>query len=153
MKTMNWKKALLMALCVVLIAAAALFAAGHFGKQEDPRTPNEALAVAIPVADGAAVGQGERAFTFAIVDKAGAQTTVAVSTDKTTVGDALVELGLIEGEMGPYGLYVKKVNGIAADFDADGTYWAFYIDGTYGMTGVDKTDIMPGSTYMMKVEK
>ena len=98
MKTMNWKKALLMALCVVLIAAAALFAAGHFGKQEDPRTPNEALAVAIPVADGAAVGQGERAFTFAIVDKAGAQTTVAVSTDKTTVGDALVELGLIEGE-------------------------------------------------------
>ena len=70
-----------------------------------------------------------------------------------TVGDALLEHNLIEGEDGDYGLYVKKVNGITADYDADKTYWAFYIDGEYAMTGVDATDVEAGKTYTFKVEK
>ena len=45
------------------------------------------------------------------------------------------------------------VNGITADYNVDGTYWAFYIDGEYAMTGVDVTDITAGSAYAMKVEK
>ena len=55
--------------------------------------------------------------------------------------------GLIEGEDGPYGLYVKKVNGIVADYDVDQSYWAFNINGEYAMTGVDVTDIVDGDTY------
>ena len=58
-----------------------------------------------------------------------------------------------EGEDGQYGLYVKTVNGITADYDVDGTYWAFYINGEYAMSGVDVTDIAAGSTYAFKVEK
>jgi hypothetical protein len=69
------------------------------------------------------------------------------------VGDALLELGLIAGEEGAYGLYVKTVNGITADYDVDGTYWAFYIGDDYGMTGVDMTNIEPGATYAFKVSK
>ena len=76
-----------------------------------------------------------------------------IATDKTTVGDALLELGLIAGEEGAYGLYVKQVNGITADYDVDQTYWAFYVNGEYGMTGVDATDIEAGATYSFKVEK
>ena len=134
-------------LCVALIAAIALTAVGC--EQEPAETP--------ATEDGTAVatvkGEGATVFYFNVVDKDGSKTAFEIHTDKTLVGDALMELGLLEGEEGPYGLYVKKVNGITADFDADGTYWAFYIDGAYGMTGVDKTDIVPGSTYMMKVEK
>ena len=52
-----------------------------------------------------------------------------------------------------FSLYVKKVNGITADYDVDQTYWAFYINGEYGMTGVDATDIEAGATYTFKVEK
>ena len=83
---------------------------------------------------------GEGATTFT-VDVVVAEQSVrfAVSTDKETVGAALLEHGLIDGEMGAYGLYVKKVNGITAEYEVDGTYWAFYIGDDYGMTGVDLT--------------
>ena len=75
------------------------------------------------------------------------------STDKKMVGEALQECGLLEGEDGPYGLYVKTVNGITADYDVDQTYWAFYINGEYAMTGVDVTEITEGGSYSLKVEK
>lgn len=91
-------------------------------------------------------------FTFVAVDLEGKEETFRITTDKETVGEALLEEGLIEGEPGPYGLYVKTVNGITLDYDTDGKYWAFYVDGEYGMTGVDETDIVPGSTYMFKPE-
>ena len=60
---------------------------------------------------------------------------------------------LIEGEEGPFGLYVKKVNGVEADFDKDGTYWAFYINGEYAMSGVDTTKITEGEQYKLEYTK
>ena len=76
-----------------------------------------------------------------------------ISTDKQTVGDALLEKQLIDGDNGQYGLYVKDVAGVHADYDTDGTYWAFYINGEYAMSGVDTTDIEDGATYTFRVEK
>ena len=75
-----------------------------------------------------------------------------VKTDKTTVGAALLEVELIAGEDSQYGLYVKTVNGITLDYDKDGKYWAFYIDGEMTMSGVDSTDIAEGATYEFKAE-
>jgi hypothetical protein len=75
-----------------------------------------------------------------------------VKTDKTTVGAALLEVELIAGEDSQYGLYVKTVNGITLDYDKDGKYWAFYIDGEMAMSGVDSTDIAEGATYEFKAE-
>ena len=79
--------------------------------------------------------------------------TFTVHTDADTVGAALLEHELIDGEEGAYGLYVKVVNGITADYDVDQTYWAFYVNGEYGMTGVDSTNVEAGATYSFKVEK
>ncbi len=76
-----------------------------------------------------------------------------IHTDETTVGAALAEHGLVEGEMGAYGLYVKRVNGILADYDVDGSWWGFYIDGEMAMTGVDSTEIAPGTSYELRKEK
>ena len=64
----------------------------------------------------------------------------------------MLDVGLIAGEEGPYGLYVKTVNGITVDFDKDGKYWAFYVDNEYAMTGVDATDIKDDTSYAFKVE-
>ncbi len=63
-----------------------------------------------------------------------------IHTDKKTVGEALSEHKLIEGEKGPYGLYVKKVNSMVADYDKTKTYWAFNKNGESVMTGVDLTE-------------
>ena len=76
-----------------------------------------------------------------------------IHTDKDTVGDALVEYELISGEEGAYGLYIKTVNGITADYDVDQSYWAFYIDGEYAMTGVDGTKIDESARYTLEYAK
>ena len=75
--------------------------------------------------------------------------TFTVKTDKTTVGAALLEHGLIAGEESTYGLYVKVVNGMTADYDVDRSYWAFYIDGEYAPSGVDTTEITEGVVYQL----
>ena len=79
--------------------------------------------------------------------------TFTIQTDKDTVGAALLEHGLIAGEESQYGLYVKAVNGITADYDVDQSYWAFYINGEYAMTGVDSTEITEGAKYRFEYTK
>ena len=73
--------------------------------------------------------------------------TFTIHTDEEMLGDALIAHGLIAGEEGAYGLYVKEVNGIKADYDTDGAYWGFYKDGEYLMSGVDTTVIEDGAHY------
>ena len=73
--------------------------------------------------------------------------TFTVHTDAATLGEALTELGLIDGEQGEFGLYVKSVNGIIADYDVDQSYWGFYSGGEYMMSGVDTTEISGGESY------
>lgn len=98
------------------------------------------------------LGEGSTEFIFTVADKDGKETVFEIHTDKQIVGDALSELGLIEGEESEYGLYVKTVNGITADYDKDGVYWAFYINGEYAPTGVDSTAITEGDSYSFQVE-
>lgn len=143
-------KSLSLILCCVLIAAMALFATGC---EADNNDINADANVGQTSGDVTVMGEGETVFDFAVVDKDGNETNFEIHTDKTVVGEALIELGLIAGDNGDFGLYVKTVNGITADYDVDQTYWAFYINGEYAMTGVDKTDIVPGDSYAFKVEK
>lgn len=129
-------------LCMVLIVAMAL----------------SMTACSNTASDDANAGQDqvqtvEKSFTFEVVDKDGNTETFAITTDKTTVGAALLEEGLIAGEDGQYGLYVTEVNGIVADYNVDQTYWAFYVDGEYASSGVDTTDVTDGAVYSFKVEK
>ena len=81
------------------------------------------------------------------VKVSGKSVTLTLKTDKATLGDALVEHSLVEGDQGAYGLYVKKVNGITADYDVDKSYWGFYKNGQYMMTGIDLTSISDGEHY------
>ena len=158
MKKTNMKKMLSLFLCVVLIAAMALFTTACDGNYilnllgYAQETTAETTTVG-NVEGGTETPVAKKAFTFIVVDKNGNETTFNISTNKATVGDALLAESLIEGEPGAYGLYVKKVNGIVADYDIDQTYWAFYINGEYAFTGVDATPVEDGATYSFKVEK
>lgn len=98
------------------------------------------------------IGTGETAFDFLVVDADGNETKFLVRTDKKTVGEALMDADIISGEPGPYGLYVKSVNGITLDYDTHGKYWAFYINREYSTTGVDKTEIEKDKVYTFKAE-
>ena len=142
MKKTRFTKLLSFAFCIVLIAAMALLA----GCNDDANISN-------PVSSGVAETlTAEKNFTFVVVDAKGKETSFEISSDKATVGEALLAEGLIAGDNDKYGLYVKTVNGITLDFEKDGMYWAFYVNGEYGMTGVDATEIVAGATYSFKAE-
>lgn len=97
-------------------------------------------------------GEGKKVLKVEV--KAGEESvTFTVNTDKETVGEALLEHKLIDGDQGDYGLYVKVVNGITADYDVDGSYWAFYLGEEYATAGVDATEIDEGVTYKLEYTK
>lgn len=157
MKMKSNKKLLSYILCMVLIVAAALFTNGCNGSAKDTvssEAGNEAVSGAEngENAGGGVLGEGSTKFAFTVTDQDGNETEYEIHTDKETVGEALLELGLIEGDESEYGLYVKTVNGITADYDKDGVYWAFYINGEYAQSGVDSTTITEGDAYSFKVE-
>ena len=146
---------------MVLIVAMALFTTGCNGSTDNGSSASAGSTEA--QADGSQtgtdvetepqqLGEGGTQFNFTVADKDGKETVFEIHTDKQIVGDALSELGLIEGEESEYGLFVKTVNGITADYDKDGVYWAFYINGEYASTGVDSTAITEGDSYSFRVE-
>lgn len=157
MNKTSFKRTLSVILCIALVAAMALCTIGcsNNTEKESPMQGDggNETAEKKPSAPPKEVGEGKNSFDFTVVDIEGNETAFIVKTDKEIVGEALVELGLIEGDAGPYGLYVKKVNGITADYDKDKTYWGFYVDGEYAMSGVDTTQIEAGKVYTFKVSK
>lgn len=135
-------------LLLTLLMALALVACGQQAADNGAADTQ----VTLPVADGADIGEGAAAFTVAVTGAAGETVTFTVHTDEETVGAALAALGIIDGDTTEYGLYVKSVNGEVADYDTDGSYWAFYIDGQYAAVGVDFAAIEADTVYELKVE-
>lgn len=98
------------------------------------------------------LGEGAKTFTLA-VEMEEKSITLTVKTDAETVGAALLEHGVIAGDEGPYGLYVKTVNGVRADYDKDGFYWAFYVGEEYAMQGIELTPIDENAAYRLVYAK
>ena len=132
--------------CIVLLAAMALCTTACQDNPTTPETPSV-------TGDVNVLGEGATVFELKVTDEDGSSTAYEIHTDKDTGGAALLELGLIAGEDSEYGLYIKTVGGITADFDVDGTYWAFYVNGEYAMIGADTTAIEAGATYELRRQK
>lgn len=98
------------------------------------------------------IGEGSIAVKVEIVmeDKS---ITLTVHTDSGNLGDALLENELVEGDESEYGLYIKAVNGVEADYDRDGAYWSISKDGEYLMTGADSTPIADNEHYELTYTK
>lgn len=92
------------------------------------------------------LGKGAKTVTVKVVAEE-QELTFTIHTDKENLGDALLEHKLIDGEQGAYGLYVKAVNGIVADYNVDQTWWKLSKAGVDSLTGVDGTAIADGEQY------
>lgn len=150
MKTLFTKNKLHI-ICMAIAVMMALFITGCSGGT-DNGTPSVTAAPANVRTESTSLGQGSTKFNFTVVDKEGNETSYEIHTDEETVGEALSKLGLIDGEEGKYGLYVKTVNGISADYNKDGVYWAFYINNEYASKGIDSTVITEGESYSLRIE-
>lgn len=151
MQKARLRKSLSFIVCIVLIAAIALFTTGCNDNKQNKVGSNSESSITSQT-DITELGEGKTEFLFSVTDVHGKETAFKIHTDKKTVGDALLELNLISGDEGQYGLYVKTVNGITVDYDRDGKYWAFYVNGAYATSGVDTTEITDGDSYAFKVE-
>lgn len=100
-----------------------------------------------------AIGEGAHTFAFTATFLDGTQKHYSVSTDCATVGEALLALDLIDGEAGQFGLYIKSVCGVTADYDKDKTYWALYTDGEMAMTGIDGIAAADAPAIELRVSK
>lgn len=149
---MNMKKhTRLLALLLCLLCVAALFAACRKPSAEPTGT------LAPPVTnDGntpALRGEGKTAFFLTVTDLDGTQTKFEVRTDEETLADALTKVGLVSGEDSQYGLYIKVVNGITADYDVDQTYWSLLVNGEVSSVGASSVTVTAGMQVELKKEK
>ncbi len=124
----NVKKGILGA--AALLAAAVILGIVYFSFA--PRTVEGAKEISIEVVDDQAVSKS-----------------YTVHTDAEYLRQALEETqGLtVEGTESAYGLMVETVNGLTADYNANGAYWAFYVDGEYCSYGVDEQPVADGQSY------
>ncbi len=76
-----------------------------------------------------------------------------IHTDKENLADALLEHNLISGEQGPYGLYIKSVNGIVADYNINQSYWSLCKSGEVMQTGASEVYVSDGEEYEMVYTK
>ncbi len=98
------------------------------------------------------LGEGDKTFELTVTADE-KKVVFTINTDKDNLEDALVEHKLIEGEDGAYGLYIKKVNGITADYDLDKSFWSLKQDGEPLMTSARGTEIKGGEKLELAVER
>ena len=125
---MNRIKRILFLLPVLLLIAAAILNLGACVKKEKGNND-------------------EKTITVTVIDDKGKSTVFTITTTSSNLRGALEQEKLVEGDEGDYGLYVKVVNGLRADYDLDKAYWSFYKDGVMLMTGIDDTIIADGDKY------
>lgn len=142
------KKRLYSVFCIMLVFSV-ISLSGCTGNDQSADSSKESILFE----SGSDLGSGKTAFKLTTDDYSGNEYFFTINTDKATVGEALYELDFIQGEKGPYGLFIKTVNGITADYEKDGAYWAFYIDGEYASKSADQTEINPQSEYSLKIER
>ncbi|MBE7033760.1 MAG: DUF4430 domain-containing protein [Ruminococcaceae bacterium] len=137
---------------IVIIALLIVVAIGVFFFQGENATDSEKVMESAETTESTVLGNGKNTLYLSVVvgDKV---IDFTIKTDTNNVGEALKEVKLIEGEEGPYGIYIKKVNGIEADYDKDQSYWSFEKDGEAMQTGVDSTEFKDGEHFQLVYTK
>lgn len=94
--------------------------------------------------------EGQKQFTVTVVHKDGTKKELTYKSEEEYLGTVLVADGLIEGEVGPYGLMISAVDGETADYNVDQSYWWLLVNGQDAVTGIDLTPIEDGAAYTLE---
>lgn len=98
--------------------------------------------------------EGSKEIVIEVVDNNQETATYELKTDAEYLRQAMEEAeGLtFSGSEGEFGLMVDTVNGLTADYNADGAYWSFYVNGEYAMYGIDSQPVLDGDTFTIQYE-
>lgn len=98
---------------------------------------------------GDQTNEGLKKITVTVVHSDGTSKDFTYETAEKFLGPVLVANGLIEGNDGPYGLEITKVDGEKAVYTEDKAYWALYEGAEYALQGIDTTPVVDGATYKL----
>lgn len=90
--------------------------------------------------------EGSKEITVTVIHADQSEKDFTYNTDAEYLGEVLLDEGLIAGEDGDYGLFVKTVDGETVD-DSKQQWWCLTKDGESVNTGVDLTPIADGEQY------
>lgn len=151
MKLQNKKR--LLSVILTVLAVFTVFGMTACGQKKPDSTPTSSIATkddglwadAVYTEDKT-FGQGAITITVEVIagDKS---VTFTLKTDKENLADAMLEHSLVEGDNDQYGLYIKKVNGILADYNVNKRFWSVSKNGETLMTGASGTKIKDGEKY------
>ena len=90
-----------------------------------------------------------KTITVTVVRKDGTSQDYTYQTREQFVGPVLEKEGLIEGNAGPYGMEITKVEGVQAIYTEDKAYWAVFEGEEYALQGIDTTPAVDGGVYKL----
>ena len=95
--------------------------------------------------------EGSKFVTVEVVDDAGTATTYEVHTDAAYLQQVMEEAeGLTFAYTeGPYGASVHTVNDLRADYELDGAYWGFFVNGEYCSYGIAQQPVEDGDVFQI----
>ena len=108
-----------------------------------------ALLCGLHLATRPAPAAGEKAIAVTVIHSDKREQTFRYETDALYLGPLLMEDGLVKGEQGAYGLYIKEVDGEVADYAVNGAYWALYEGEEYATQGIDTTVLEDGAQFSL----
>ena len=97
---------------------------------------------------------GLKSITLEVIDNNGTSTVYDANTDAEFLAQVFDEIDglIVEGDSSEYGLFITTVNGLTADYNTDGAYWAIYVNGDYGMYGADSQPVADQDAFTLKYE-
>ena len=93
--------------------------------------------------------EGTKSITIQVAGPEEEKTEYALKTDAEYLRQAMEEAeGLtFSGQESEYGMMEDTVNGLTADYNADGAYWSFYVNGEYCNNGIDSQPVADGDAF------
>ena len=97
--------------------------------------------------------EGSKQVTVQIVHKDGTEKNLEFGTDHAYLADLLLEKELATGYASEeYGFTIESVDGVTADWAADGAYWALYEGEDYATTSAAGIVLVDGGLYRLVYE-
>jgi len=98
---------------------------------------------------------GSKSVTLEVISSSAEKTIYTLKTDAEYLSEAMdaAEGLTYTAEEGPYGLSVSSVNGETADFNADGAYWGFFVNGEYCNYGISQQPVHDGDVFTIAYTK
>ncbi len=124
---------------VILVAVAMIFVFVPKGAFSEKNIATEVATVA------------KKDITIEVVNSSEKSVVYDVTTEAEFLRGAMDDAEGLEysGDESQYGIMVKTVNGELADYDKNGAYWSFTVNGEYSNHGIDTQPINDGDEFVI----